>query len=451
MSTAQIFPDQVDDLPSHDVTAEQSVLGAMLSSAEVIVDVEAVMPVSALYLPKHQAIAQAIIDLHQADRAVDPVTVVAELSERGELNRVGGAPYLHTCIATCASPVNATVYAREVVKHAARRRVSELSTAMQQMATTSSLDGLTEMLTSAHERIETTLGEVTPADENPQAGMFRTVVDTVQRRRDNPNELEGIPTGFIDLDTVTNGWRGGQLITVAGRPGMGKSTLLVDYARSASIKHGLHTLYVSYEMSRDELSERILSAEARVRLADMRGGRTDDETLIRLARRAGELEGVEKTLTIVDDSPPISQVMAMAQRMRRRGELDMICLDYLQIAPMDDAGNVTRDRQIGMVTQRLKQLAMRLDIPVLVAAQLNRGVEDRTDKRPRLSDLRESGSIENDADIVVMLHREDYYEADAPRAGEADLILAKHRGGPCSTIAVAHQLHYSRFADLAQE
>jgi replicative DNA helicase len=258
----------------------------------------------------------------------------------------------------------------------------------------------------------------------------------------------GVPTGFVDLDEVTNGLHPGQMIIIAARPGIGKSTLGLDLARSCSVRHGMSSVIFSLEMSRTEIVMRMLSAEAKIRLQDMRGGRMSDDDWTRLARRMSE---ISEAPLFIDDSPNMTmmEIRAKARRLKQRNDLKLIVVDYMQL--MTSGKRVeSRQQEVSEFSRQLKLLAKELEVPVVAISQLNRGPEQRTDKRPMLADLRESGSLEQDADMVVLIHRPDAWERDDPRAGEADLILAKHRAGPTATVTVAHQLHYSRFADLAQ-
>ena len=257
----------------------------------------------------------------------------------------------------------------------------------------------------------------------------------------------GVPTGFADLDAVTNGLHAGQMIIVAARPGIGKSTLGLDFARSCSVKHGMTSVVFSLEMSRSEIVMRLLSAEARIRLADMRSGRMSDDDWTRMARRMSE---ISEAPLFIDDSPNLTmmEIRAKARRLKQRHDLKLVVVDYMQL--MTSGRKVeSRQQEVSEFSRQLKLLAKELDVPVVAISQLNRGPEQRTDKKPMLADLRESGSLEQDADIVLLIHRPDAFEHDDPRAGEADLILAKHRNGPTRTVTVAHQLHYSRFVDLA--
>ncbi|MGH3884228.1 MAG: DnaB-like helicase C-terminal domain-containing protein, partial [Pseudonocardiaceae bacterium] len=226
------------------------------------------------------------------------------------------------------------------------------------------------------------------------------------------------------------------------------STLGLDFARSCSVAHGMTSVIFSLEMSRTEIVMRLLSAEARIRLADMRSGRMSDDDWTRLARRMGE---VSEAPLFIDDSPNMTmmEIRAKARRLKQRHDLRLIVVDYMQL--MTSGKKVeSRQQEVSEFSRHLKLLAKELEVPVVTISQLNRGPEQRTDKKPMLADLRESGSLEQDADMVMLIHRPDAWERDDPRAGEADLILAKHRNGPTTTVTVAHQLHYSRFNDMAQ-
>jgi replicative DNA helicase len=257
-----------------------------------------------------------------------------------------------------------------------------------------------------------------------------------------------VPTGFADLDALTNGLHAGQMIVIAARPALGKSTLALDLARAASIKHNLASVIFSLEMSRNEITMRLLSAEARVSLHSMRTGQMKDEDWTRLARRMSE---VAHAPLFIDDSPNMSmmEIRAKCRRLKQQHDLRLVIIDYLQL--MTSPKRVeNRQQEVSELSRSLKLLAKELNVPVIAVAQLNRGPEQRQDKRPMLSDLRESGSIEQDSDVVILLHREDAYEPESPRAGEADFIVAKHRNGPTTTVTVAFQGHYSRFVDMAR-
>ena len=259
--------------------------------------------------------------------------------------------------------------------------------------------------------------------------------------------VEGVKTGFKELDALTHGLHPGNMIILAARPAMGKSTLGLDIVRQASIQDGLTSVIFSLEMSKSEITMRMLSAEARVGLNNIRSGSLSDDEWSRLARRMGE---ISEAPLFIDDSPNLSmmEIRAKARRLKQRHDLKLIVIDYLQL--MSSGKKVeNRQQEVSEFSRQLKLMAKELNIPVIAISQLNRGPEQRTDKRPLLSDLRESGSIEQDADVVIMLHRDDMYDQQN-RTGEADLIVAKHRNGPTAKIVISAQLHYARFVDMPQ-
>jgi replicative DNA helicase len=731
----------LDRQPPQDLTAEQSVLGGMMLSKDAIADVVEVLRPGDFYRPAHQVVYDCVLDLYGRGEPADAVTVSAELERRGELRRVGGAPYLHTLIATVPTAANAGYYAEIVAEKAILRRLVEAGTRIVQLGYAGA-DGVD--VNEVVDRAQSSIYEVTERrmseDYVALEELLQPTMDEIDAIASRGGSSLAVPTGFEDLDAVTNGLHPGQMVIIAARPGIGKalaldtplptptgwttmaevavgeellgadgrptrvvaatevmtdrpcyevefsdgttvladgahqwrvgtrdapagavtvtteqlraglrgadgrpnyavsnaaalelpeadlpvppytlgawlgngdpaddpagtritstdpevalnienesrenaripgeylrasqrqrrallaglldtagtvtsggsvvfaapgerlaadvyelvvglgypcsagghrltfttedevfrvdrkalahkrnrpatgtrrpdvryvvdvrpvasvpvrcvevdaddhlylagrsmvpthnSTLGLDFARSCSVKHGMSSVIFSLEMSRTEIVMRMLSAEAKIRLADMRGGRMTDDDWTRLARRMSE---VSEAPLFVDDSPNLTmmEIRAKARRLKQRHDLKLVVVDYMQL--MTSGKRVeSRQQEVSEFSRQLKLLAKELEVPVVAISQLNRGPEQRTDKRPMLADLRESGSLEQDADLVVLIHRPDAWERDDPRAGEADLILAKHRSGPTTTVTVAHQLHYSRFADLAQ-
>ncbi|EWM14916.1 replicative DNA helicase [Kutzneria sp. 744] len=436
--------------PPQDLAAEQSVLGGMLLSKDAIADVVEVLSPNDFYRPAHQSVYDCVLDLYGRGEPADPITVSAELERRGELMRVGGAPYLHTLIATVPTAANFFLLRRDRRREGrpappGRGRHPHFCSFFTTAPTCFYVD---EVVDRAQAAIYEVTERRTSEDYSVLEDMLQPTMDEIDAIASRGGQSLGIPTGFTDLDAVTNGLHPGQMIIVAARPGVGKSTLGLDFARSCSIRNGLASCIFSLEMSKTEIVMRMLSAEAKIRLGDMRGGRMTDDDWTRLARRMSE---ISEAPLFVDDSPNLTmmEIRAKARRLKQRNDLRLIVVDYLQLMT---SGKRTESRQqeVSEFSRHLKLMAKELEVPVIAISQLNRGPEQRTDKRPMLSDLRESGSLEQDADAVILINRPDAWERDDPRAGEADLILAKHRAGPTATITVAHQLHYSRFADLAQ-
>ena len=429
--------------PPQDLIAEQGVLGGMLLSKDAIADVVEIIRDRDFYRPAHELIYDAIVDLYGRGEPVDPVTVSAELTKRGDIARAGGAPYLHTLISSVPTAANAGYYAKIVRERAILRRLVEAGTKIVQLG-------------------YSTEGEVDDAVDQAQAEVYsvterRANEDYVQLSTLLPAALdeiekisqgvmgEGVKTGFKELDSLTNGLHPGNMIVLAARPAVGKSTLGLDIARYASIHKGHTSVIFSLEMSRSEITMRMLSAEARVALNNIRAGTLNDEEWARLARRMGE---ISEAPLFIDDSPNLSlmEIRAKARRLKQRHDLKLIVIDYLQL--MTSGKRVeNRQQEVSEFSRQLKLLAKELNVPIIAISQLNRSPEQRSDKKPLLSDLRESGSIEQDADVVILLHRDDLYD-NQNRSGEADLIVAKHRNGPTRTITVSAQLHFARFVDM---
>ncbi|MFH9574262.1 replicative DNA helicase [Streptomyces sp. NPDC017454] len=291
-------------------------------------------------------------------------------------------------------------------------------------------------------------GVVRTADDTDMAPIGDLLLDSLERATTPPTNEQRIPTGFMDLDALlSGGWAPGQLVVIGARPAMGKSTVAADFARGAAIKNKIPTLFESLEMGKDELSDRILCAEARIPLHHLKQGIVNDVDMARAARLAPEIAAAPLW---INDAATLSLPMLRGRirNLVRTQGLRLVIVDYLQLMQAPRAES--RQQAVAEISRNLKLIAKDFGITVIVLCQLNRGPEQRQEKKPLVSDLRESGAIEQDADIVILLHREDAYEKESPRAGEADLIVGKHRGGPTATITVAAQLHYARMIDMAE-
>lgn len=589
---------QFGRIPPQDQTAEQSVLGGMLMSKDAIADVVEVLGPGDFYKPSHQAVYDVVLDLYARGEPADPVTVAAELDKKGELKRAGGAPYIHTLVSTVPTAANAGYYARIVSEKAVLRRLVDAGTRIVQYGYSGDGQEVDEIVDRAQAEIFEVTERRTSEDYVALSELLQPTMDEMDEIQEAGGLQSGVPTGFHDLDELISGLRGGQMIIIAARPGVGKalaldtpvpttlasdggaptctplgelavgdhvlgadgaptrvtalsevwedrpclrltfsdgasmvadaehewdvlfggtrqtmttksletmllvadagieipedpargvasrfvidcrdaetvpvrcieveavdhlylagetaipthnSTIGLDIMRSASIQQGLASVVFSLEMSRTEIVMRLMSAESEVALARMRGGKLTDQDWAKMAKRLGEIETAP---LFIDDSPNMTmmEIRAKARRLKQQHDLRLIVVDYLQL--MTSGKKVeSRQQEVSEFSRSLKLLAKELDVPLIAISQLNRGPEQRTDKRPQVSDLRESGSLEQDADIVMLLHRPDAFEEDHPDAGTAEIIIGKHRGGPTGSVKVSQRLHLSKFSDLSR-
>jgi replicative DNA helicase len=417
----------------------------MLLSKDAVADVIEVVKGRDFYLPKHEIIFDALLNLYSHGEPTDVISVTDELTKTGMLSRAGGVDYLHTMVGLVPTAASAGHYATIVADKAVLRRLVDAGTRIANLGYASEGE-VSELVNDAQTEIYQVAGGVESEDYVPLTDAVTSAVDEIEAARGRDGQMVGVATGFAELDALTNGLHPGQLILIAARPALGKSTLALDLARAASIKHKEPTILFSLEMGKSEIAMRLLSAETSIPLQKMRKGQIEANDWKTIAATRGRIEAAP---LYIDDSPNMTlvEIRAKARRLKQRVGLKMIVIDYLQL--MSSGKRVeSRQQEVSEFSRALKLLAKELQVPVIALSQLNRGPEQRSDKKPQLSDLRESGSLEQDADMVILLHRESAYEKENPRAGEADLIVAKHRNGPTDTIVVGFQGHYSRFADM---
>lgn len=437
-----------DRVPPHDDDAEMAVLGGMIMSKDAIGEVSQMIDATDFYQPKHQIVYEAIIRLFSASLPVDAVILANELLKAGDLEKAGGSDYLHSLVASVPTAANATYYAEIVHQRAILRNVIATGTKIAQLGYTAEGSQAEDVVNLAQSEVyEMSVGKV----RQDYAAIGPVVQDTLEQLdKLQSGEMErGVPTGFRDIDDVTQGLQPGQMIVVAGRPAMGKSTLGVDFARAAALHHGLTTIIFSLEMSKVELAQRIISAETNIPLVALR--RADDITPERWNILNTFWTKMREAPLFIDDSPNMSlmEIRAKCRRLKQTNDLKLVVIDYLQL--MSSGKQIeSRQQEVSEFSRALKLLAKELEVPVVALSQLNRGPEMRNDKKPQLSDLRESGSIEQDADVVFLVHRPDFYDKE-DRPGEADIIMAKHRNGPTETFHLAFLGGTSKFKDMQQD
>ena len=395
MSVAEFpLPDeqtgQPDRTPPNDSAAEQSVLGAMLLSKDAIADVVELVRDSDFYRPAHQTIYATILELYGRGEPADAVTVASELTKSGEISRVGGASYLHTLVSLVPTAANANYYGRIVREQAILRRLVEAGTRIVSMGYAGTGD-VDDTVDRAQAEVYEVTERRTSEDYLPLSDIMGDALTEIEAISNRDGEMVGVPTGFTDLDALTNGLHAGQLVMIAARPALGKSTLGLDICRAASIKHGLTSVIFSLEMSRNEIVMRLLSAEAQVPLQHMRSGTMSEADWSKLA---GKMGVVSEAPLFIDDSPNMNlmEIRAKCRRLKQRHDLRLVVVDYLQL--MTSGKRVeSRQQEVSEFSRSLKLLAKELDVPVIAISQLNRGPEQRQDKRPMLADLRESGCL----------------------------------------------------------
>jgi len=431
-------------VPPNSVDAEQSILSAVLIDNQVLPEVLEVLSPQDFYREIHGKIFKAMVDLFERNEPADLITLTNLLKQQGQLEAVGGASYLADLVDVVPMAVNAHQYAKIVQEKAILRRLIEQSAAI----TTRCFEdkGDTEGILDFAER---SIFEISENKVKPSFYALKDILtDTyraVEEAYENKALVTGIPSGFQDLDQKTSGFQRGDLIIIAGRPGMGKTALALNIARNAAQETGEPAAIFSLEMSKEQLSLRMLSSEAGVDSTRMRGGFLNQEDLEKINRAAGVLYD---TNLFIDDTPSISalEIRAKARRMKMEKGLGLIAIDYLQLM-RGRASAERRELEISEISRSLKALAKELAIPVIALSQLNRKVEDRTNKRPVLSDLRESGAIEQDADVIIFVYREEVYnkQVDQAKMRLAELSVAKQRNGPTGTVSLTFLEEFTRF------
>jgi replicative DNA helicase len=434
-------------IPPHNLDAEQSVLGAMLESKEAIANVIEILQTDDFYRPQHAEIYETILGLYGKGEAVDAITVADELGRRGTLESIGGKPAIHGLLEAYPTASSAVYYARIVDEHSTLRRLVDAGNQVQELGFS-----IPEDVPAAVDEAESIIYEVGDRrlrDDlqhiHPLLKQSMIDIETLNERGEN---ITGLASGFPDLDDRTAGFQPSNLIIVAARPSVGKSALLCDFALNAAVKKRQTVVLFSLEMGRQEIVQRFLASTAKVDSQRIRKGTLQENDWPRLSQALGKLA---EAPIFIDDSPNITlmEMRAKCRRLKAKHDLGLVIIDYLQLMQSPKRSE-NRQQEVSEISRSLKILAKELGVPVICASQLNRGVEYRSDKRPLLGDLRESGSIEQDSDIVMFLYRDEVYNPDTDARGEAELHLAKHRNGPTGTIRLAFLSQYTKFESLAK-
>lgn len=450
--TDQYDNERMDRTPPADLHAEASVLGSMLLSRQAILDVTEIInnPDQMFYRPAHATIYKGILALIAAGEPADPLLLTDHLKRCGDIDRAGGPAYIHRCVESVATAANAAYYAQIVRNLALLRRVVDTGTRVAQLGYEAQHDPeqaaqVVDAAAAELQALVSSLGTKSDSREWKLDRILEHVVDEYQNPSNN-----ALPLPWKDLQAAVP-MEPGDLVVIGARPGIGKSVVLVDIARHVAIEHGLRVQLASMEMSHLQIGQRIVAAEATLHLHNIRGRSLGDIDERRLDKRVGEILAVDVPL-YVDDRPgrTVSSWRKRLRQLQADGQLPAVLIvDYLQIAKAETGPGTNRTGEVDSLAAGLKELAQEFGIVVIAAAQVNRALAQRTDKTPTMADLRESGGIEANASVVLLLHREDAYDKESPRSGEFDFVVAKNRMGRSGIkITCAFQGHYSRVIDM---
>ena len=442
----EVQPAEIQAQP-HNSRAEEAVLGAVLINTETYYDVAQFLQPDDFYIIRNRWIWEAFTRLNEHRQPLDYLTVIAELEQQGQLAEAGGPAYIMTLINQTPTSLHAEAYGRIVEQTAVRRRMLSAANDLAKLAYDQSRS-VDTVLDEAEKSVFGISERRIRKDLQPIQQVLSEVYDKVDRMSQRGDEIMGVPTGLIDLDRLLGGLQKSDLLIIAGRPGMGKTGFMLSIAKNAAQKHKKHVAFFSLEMSNEQLVQRLIAQETGIDTQRLRTGKLNDDEWPLFTHA---IEVLSDTKVFLDDTPAITplQLRTKCRRLHSEYNLDLVVVDYLQLMTGDSRID-NRVQEVSYISRNLKVLARELNVPVLAAAQLSRAVEQRTDKKPVLSDLRESGSIEQDADIVMFIHRPDALEKDSPRANIAEIIVAKHRNGPThSGIELVFLNNLARFDNAA--
>lgn len=439
---AEISPQVVP----HSRDAEEALIGAVMINPEAYYDVAQFLRAEDFYLHRHRFIWETFTRLHEQRAPIDFLTVTRDLEQQGQLAEIGGPAYLTALINTVPSSLHAEAYGRLVEQTSIRRRLLEAANDIAKLAYQEEL-GVDTVMDGAEKAVFGVSERRLTRDLMPIKTVLSEYYDRIDELSQRDSETLGVPSGFIDLDRMMGGFQPSDLIIVAGRPGMGKTAFMLTAAKNAAQLHKKHVAIFSLEMSNEQLVQRLISQETGLDTHQLRTGKlTDDEWPL----FTHAIEVLSDTHIFLDDTPSLTplQLRTKCRRLHMEFHLDLILVDYLQL--MTTGGRTeNRVQEVSAISRNLKVLARELNVPVIAAAQLSRAVEQRADKDPQLSDLRESGSLEQDADIVMFIHRPEMYEKDEMKKNVAQIKIAKHRNGPTGMIELVFLSNVTRFENAA--
>ncbi|MCL4545674.1 MAG: replicative DNA helicase [Chloroflexi bacterium] len=437
----------MDRLPPHSLEAEHSTLGSLLLDPQAFTQIAEFLHADDFYREAHREIFDAIVSLNDQQTPADLITLTDELNRRNRLAAVGGPAYLSSLVNAVPTSIHVEHYARIVERDATLRRLISATASIAELAYNP--EGELDQILDRAEQILFAVSQRRLSGDFVRIGsLLHDYLDHIERVHEHHSEVTGVPTGFIDLDRLTGGLQPSDFIIVGARPSMGKTAFAVSLAHATAMRHGTTTGIFTLEMSAQQVVQRFVSIESNVDQQRLRTGFLDEHEWNRVIQAMSSLSSAP---IYIDDSPGIStmEIRAKTRRLATVAPLGLLIVDYLQLMQGRIRGDGNRVQEISEISRSLKGLARELSVPIVALAQLSRGVETRQDHRPMLSDLRESGSLEQDADIVMFIYRDEVYNPSSDRKGIADIIIAKHRNGPTGQISLNWMEQTARFADLA--
>ena len=438
---------EVEKVPPHSLEAEKSTLGSMLLDKDAIASAIEHLSPEDFYWQAHSSIFNAIRELFDKSEPVDLVTINEKLREEEKLEEVGGASYITSLVNSVPTAANIEHYAKIVEEKAMLRRLIKVSSKISKLGYQEEKE-VNELIDQAESLIFEISQDRRIQGFSSVKNILMDTFDRLEKLQEQDSEVTGVPTGFRDLDKMTSGFQESDLIIIAARPSMGKTALALNIGQYVAVEEDIPVAIFSLEMAKNQLVQRLLCSDAQVDSHRLRTGNLKDRDWQRLSQSAGRLG--ESDL-FIDDTPGLTamEMRAKARRIKAEHGLGLILIDYLQLM-QTTGGSESRQQEVSQLSRSLKGLARELDVPVVSLSQLSRAVEQRNDKRPRLSDLRASGSIEQDADVVAFIYRDEYYNPDTEKEGITEVIIGKQRNGPVGTVELAFQKEYTRFVDLSK-
>ena len=439
---------ELGKIPPNDVEAEQAIIGSMLTDRDAVISAIEILKPDDFYREDNKIIYESILNLYNRSEPIDIITVRAELESMGKLDNVGGLEYLAELPEKVPTTANAMKYIKIVEEKSALRKLIKTANEIIELGynPTEEVDDIME---GAEKKIFNIMQDKEQKGYSPLKDVLVESFTKLEELYNRKQHITGVPSGFTDLDYRTAGFHGSELILIAARPAMGKTAFALNIATNAALRANVPVAVFSLEMSKEQLVNRILCSEAMVDSNKVRTGKLEEDDWTKLAGTIGPLSEAEM---YIDDTPGINimEIRAKCRKLKIEKNIGLVVIDYLQLIQGTGKRGGSREQEISEISRSLKILAKELDVPVIALSQLSRAAEQRPDHRPMLSDLRESGAIEQDADIVMFLYRDDYYNQDSEKKGIAEVIIAKHRGGSTGTVELLWLGNYTKFVNIAK-